>query len=66
MDCFVELTTLKQRLVTKKNRKVRLMRALYPEIRVELLYRRDYLAMLAGDELSFLTPTFHHVVARTA
>src|SRR5438445_2390821 len=29
-DLFIELTAIKQRLVTKKNRKVRPLRALYP------------------------------------
>lgn len=41
-ELFVELTTMKQRLVTRKNRKIRRMRKLYPEIRVKILYGRDY------------------------
>ena len=45
-DLFVELTTMKQRLVTKKNRKLRLMRKLYPEFRVKILYKRDYRKLL--------------------
>lgn len=44
---FVEVTTLNQRLVTKKNRKVRRMAELYPDVRVTLLYQRDTLALLA-------------------
>ncbi len=44
---FVELTTLNQRLVTKKNGKVRRMSELYPDVRVTLLYQRDTLALLA-------------------
>ena len=43
----VEVTTLNQRLVTKKNGKVRRMAELYPDIRVTLLYQRDTLALLA-------------------
>lgn len=43
---FVELTTMKQSLVTKKNRKVRLMRELYPDIKVKIFYRRDYRKLL--------------------
>jgi len=43
----VEVTTLNQRLVTKKNGKVRRMSQLYPEVRVTLLYQRDTLALLA-------------------
>ncbi len=42
LDLYVELTTLKQSLVTKKNRKLRLLRRLYPDVRVKLFYRSDY------------------------
>jgi hypothetical protein len=45
--CFVELTTLNQKLVTKKNAKVRRLQQLHPEVEVKLLYRRDYRALLA-------------------
>ena len=41
-DLYIELTTLKQSLVTKKNRKVRLLRELYPEVNVKILYASDY------------------------
>jgi hypothetical protein len=44
---FVEVTTLNQRLVTKKNGKVRRLAHLYPDVRVTLLYQRDTLALLA-------------------
>ncbi len=44
---FVELTTLNQRLVTKKNGKVRRLAQLHPDIRVTLLYQRDTLALLS-------------------
>jgi hypoxanthine phosphoribosyltransferase len=39
---YIELTTMRQRLVTKKNRKLRRLRELYPTVRIKLLYRRDY------------------------
>jgi hypoxanthine phosphoribosyltransferase len=42
-DLYLELTTLKQSLVTKKNRKLRKLRELYPGVKVKLLYRRDFL-----------------------
>ena len=41
LDLYVEITTLKQRLVRKKNRKLRRLRELYPGIRIKLLYARD-------------------------
>jgi hypothetical protein len=65
-DLFVELTTLRQRLVTRKNRKVRMLRELYPEIQIEILYKRDYEAMLAGGELIFLEELHHSDIERTA
>lgn len=41
-DLFVELTTMKQAHVTRKNRKMRRLRELYPETNIVLLYRKDY------------------------
>ncbi|MGH7903935.1 MAG: hypoxanthine phosphoribosyltransferase [Candidatus Dormibacteraceae bacterium] len=46
-DLYLELTTMKQSLVTPKNRKVRRLRELFPEVNVKLLYRRDYQQLLA-------------------
>lgn len=43
---YVELTTLKQSLVRKKNRKLRRLRDLYPGLRIKLLYARDFRALL--------------------
>jgi hypothetical protein len=52
----VELTTLKQSLVRRKNRKLRWMRLLYPEVRVKLFYARDFKAlMLKYGRLDFLS-----------
>ena len=38
---YVELTTLRQPLVTKKNRKVRRLLETHPDVRIKLLYRKD-------------------------
>ena len=46
LDMFLEMTTLKQRLVRKKNRKLRRLRELYPDIRIKLFYARDFRAMM--------------------
>lgn len=43
---YVELTTMKQSLVTRKNKKIRRMRELYPEINLKILYGRDYRKLL--------------------
>jgi len=40
-DLYVEVTVMKQSLVTRKNRKLRELRELYPDVRVKLFYRRD-------------------------
>jgi hypothetical protein len=37
---------MNQKLVTKKNGKVRRLRELYPEIRCKVLYQRDYLHLV--------------------
>lgn len=38
---------MSQKLVTKKNGKVRRLRELYPQTKVKIFYQRDYLALLA-------------------
>jgi hypothetical protein len=40
-DLYLEVTVMKQSLVTRKNRKLRKLRQLYPEIKVKLFYKRD-------------------------
>ncbi len=53
-DLYIELTTMRQSLVRRKNRKLRLLRALYPEINIKLLYRRDYQRLL--ERFGFAPP----------
>jgi hypoxanthine phosphoribosyltransferase len=50
-DLYLEITTMKQSLVTKKNRKMRRLRELHPDIRVKLFYKRDIEALAAKYEL---------------
>lgn len=38
---YVELTTMKQSLVTKKNRKIRLLREIYPQVQIQVFYQKD-------------------------
>jgi hypothetical protein len=45
-DLYIEITTLNQKLVTKKNRKVRRLQELHPDVRVKVLYQRDYVGLL--------------------
>ena len=48
---FIELTVLEQRLVTKKNQKVRRFRSLYPEVELVVVYQRDFAALLKRHRL---------------
>jgi len=41
-DLYLEVTVMKQSLVTRKNRKLRKLRALYPDVKVKLFYERDF------------------------
>ena len=41
-DLYLEVTVMKQSLVTRKNRKLRKLRRLYPEIKIKLFYERDF------------------------
>ena len=59
LDLYLEMTTLRQKLVRKKNRKLRRLRELYPDIRIKLFYARDFRALMLkygklalADELS--------------
>lgn len=45
-NLFIELTTMSQKLVTKKNRKVRRLRELYPHVNIKIFYQRDFLSLL--------------------
>jgi len=69
-ELFVELTTLQQRLVRKKNRKVRRLRELYPGLRIKLFYARDFRALMLkygrAALVSELSGTLGQVVPRHA
>jgi hypothetical protein len=42
LDLYVELTTMKQALVTRKNRKIKLLRAVYPHVNIQVFYQKDF------------------------
>ncbi|HEY4696144.1 MAG TPA: hypothetical protein VIH13_04570 [Candidatus Hydromicrobium sp.] len=46
LDLYIELTTLNQNLVTKKNYKIKKLRELYPDINIKLFYKKDYNSLL--------------------
>jgi hypothetical protein len=45
-DLYIELTTMEQRLITKKHRKLRRLRELYPNVNIKLLNRSDFRQMI--------------------
>ena len=45
-ETYIEVTTMNQKLVTKKNRKVRRLRELYQDCKIKIFYQRDYVALL--------------------
>ena len=50
-DLYLEVTTMKQSLVSRKNRKIRKLRERYPEIKVKLFYKRDVERLAAKYDL---------------
>ena len=51
-DLYIELTTLNQKLVTKKNRKLKRLRALYPGINIKLFYKKDFQSLLFNKKIN--------------
>jgi len=56
LDLFIELTTLKSNLTAEKNRKMRQIKELYPDTKIIILKKRDYLRLLANYGYGTLTP----------
>jgi len=54
-DLYIEITTLNQKLVTKKNRKIRKLRELHPGINCKIFYQRDYLSLVTKYGLEDVT-----------
>jgi hypoxanthine phosphoribosyltransferase len=46
LDLYIELTTMNQKLVTKKNRKVRRLKELYPDVNIKIFYQKDFRKLL--------------------
>jgi len=41
-NTYIELTTMKRKYVTEKNKKIRLLRENYPDIKVKIVYKKDF------------------------
>ena len=51
-DLYIELTTLNQKLVTKKNRKLKRLREHYPDINIKLFYKKDFQSLLFNKQIN--------------
>jgi hypothetical protein len=62
-DLYIELTTMEQRLITKKHRKLRHLRKLYPDINIKLLNRSDFKSLMLkyglDNDQTLIGPTDH-------
>lgn len=65
LGVYVEITMLRQPLVTRKNRKLRRFRELHPERPIRLLYRGDLERLRAKYDrpVSRALPRFHALLA---
>ncbi len=45
-NIYVELTTQRQKLVWKKNKKVRRLKEMYPDMKIKIIYNKDYQSLL--------------------
>jgi hypothetical protein len=51
-DLYIELTTLNQKLVTKKNRKLKKLKELYPDINIKLFYKKDFHNLIFSKKIN--------------
>ncbi len=56
LNMYIEVTTLKTGLTAEKNRKMRMLKQIYPEVNIKLLKKRDYLRLLAKYGYGPLAP----------
>ncbi len=53
-NLYLEITTMKQSLATRKNRKLRKLRERYPDVKVKLFYKRDFERLLQKYGIDFV------------
>lgn len=51
-DTYIELTTMNQKYVTAKNKKVKRLKELYPGINIKLVYKKDFSSLVERFHLS--------------
>lgn len=45
-NTYIELTTMNQKYVTAKNKKIKKLRALYPGTNIKIVYKKDFVSLL--------------------
>jgi cytidylate kinase len=51
-DTYIELTTMDQRYVTLKNKKVKMVRELYPGTNIKVIYKKDFYSLVERFNLT--------------
>jgi hypoxanthine phosphoribosyltransferase len=49
-DTYIEITTMDQKLITKKQKKIKLARKLYPQTTFKLINEKEFYNFLTKDE----------------
>lgn len=52
-DLYLEVTVMKQSLITRKNRKIRKLRERYPDVKIKLFTKRDFERLAQKYSLNF-------------
>lgn len=51
-DTYIELTTMNQKYVTQKNKKVRKLKKLYPDVNIKIVYKKDFHSLVKRFNLN--------------
>jgi len=51
-DTYIELTTMNQHYVTQKNKKLKKMKKLYPDVNIKIVYKKDFRSLVERFNLS--------------
>jgi len=51
-DTYIELTTMNQKYVTQKNKKVKKLKKLYPSVNIKIVYKKDFHSLVERFNLN--------------
>lgn len=52
LNIYIEITTMNQKLITKKQKKVKLCKKLYPQFNFKLINEKDFISILEQNRIS--------------